>query len=153
MKCFRDCPSSLKRPTADDFCNLQGSSAFFVYERRFIHAHILSPYFSPRLFARRDIGSRRRFNDFHGSFVPRTRGCYLYGENTSQRKRAAVLCGGVPAEGDGSGGDRFRSAFGGAFLGNIILSVAVLAIIITAPLGALGIDLTYKKLLTRESKE
>lgn len=37
--------------------------------------------------------------------------------------------------------------------GNIILSVAVLAIIITAPLGALGIDLTYKKLLTRESKE
>lgn len=33
--------------------------------------------------------------------------------------------------------------------GNIILSVAVLAILITAPLGALGIDCTYKKFLTR----
>lgn len=32
--------------------------------------------------------------------------------------------------------------------GNIILSVAVLAILITAPLGALGIDGSYKKLLT-----
>jgi len=30
------------------------------------------------------------------------------------------------------------------------LSVAVLAIIITAPLGALGIDNTYKKLLEKE---
>lgn len=33
--------------------------------------------------------------------------------------------------------------------GNIILSIAVLSIIITAPLGAIGIDSTYKKLLTR----
>jgi len=32
--------------------------------------------------------------------------------------------------------------------GNIVLTVAVLAILITAPLGALGIDLTYKKLLS-----
>lgn len=34
--------------------------------------------------------------------------------------------------------------------GQMVLSVAVLAILITAPLGALGMDLTYKKLLTRE---
>ncbi len=34
--------------------------------------------------------------------------------------------------------------------GNIILTVAVISIIITAPLGAFGIDLTYKKLLTKE---
>ena len=34
--------------------------------------------------------------------------------------------------------------------GNIILSVAVLAIIITAPLGALGIDSSYKRLLEKE---
>lgn len=34
--------------------------------------------------------------------------------------------------------------------GKIILSVAVLAILITAPLGALGIDMSYKKLLTKE---
>ena len=33
--------------------------------------------------------------------------------------------------------------------GNIILSVAVLAILITAPLGALGMDTSYKKLLSR----
>ena len=34
--------------------------------------------------------------------------------------------------------------------GQIVLSVAVLAILITAPLGALGMDLTYKKCLTQE---
>jgi NhaP-type Na+/H+ or K+/H+ antiporter len=34
--------------------------------------------------------------------------------------------------------------------GNIVLSVAVLSILITAPLGAIGMDLTYKKLLSRE---
>ncbi len=33
--------------------------------------------------------------------------------------------------------------------GNIVLSVAVLSIIITAPLGAIGMDLSYKKLLNR----
>ncbi len=36
--------------------------------------------------------------------------------------------------------------------GQIVLSVAVLAILITAPLGALGMDITYKKLLIREGK-
>ena len=34
--------------------------------------------------------------------------------------------------------------------GKIVLSVAVMAIIITAPLGAFGMDFTYKKFLTRE---
>ena len=38
----------------------------------------------------------------------------------------------------------------GLACGKIILSVAVLAIIITAPFGALGIDNTYKKLLEKE---
>lgn len=37
--------------------------------------------------------------------------------------------------------------------GQIVLSVAVLAILITAPLGALGIDLTYKRLLKKEGRE
>lgn len=36
--------------------------------------------------------------------------------------------------------------------GKIVLSVAVLAILITAPLGALGMDLSYKKLLVKENK-
>lgn len=34
--------------------------------------------------------------------------------------------------------------------GQIVLSVAVLAILITAPMGALGMDLTYKRLLKKE---
>lgn len=35
--------------------------------------------------------------------------------------------------------------------GRLVLSVAVLAIIITAPLGAIGIDSTYKKILAKEN--
>lgn len=38
----------------------------------------------------------------------------------------------------------------GVFAGNIILTVAVMSILITAPIGALGIDYTYRKLLVRE---
>ena len=34
--------------------------------------------------------------------------------------------------------------------GKLVLSVAVLAILITAPLGAIGMDLTYKKMLVKE---
>ena len=34
--------------------------------------------------------------------------------------------------------------------GNMVLSVAVLSIVLTAPLGAFGMDLTYKKLLAKE---
>ena len=34
--------------------------------------------------------------------------------------------------------------------GKIVLSVAVLAILITAPLGAAGMDMSYKKLLSKE---
>lgn len=37
--------------------------------------------------------------------------------------------------------------------GKIVLSVAVLAILITAPLGALGMDISYKKLLTKDDGE
>lgn len=38
----------------------------------------------------------------------------------------------------------------GLACGNIVLSVAVLSIVVTAPLGAIGMDLTYKKLLSQE---
>ncbi len=40
----------------------------------------------------------------------------------------------------------------GLACGQIVLSVAVLAILITAPLGALGMDLTYRRLLARDIK-
>lgn len=40
----------------------------------------------------------------------------------------------------------------GLSCGQTVLSVAVLAIIITAPLGAIGIDFSYKKLLSRETE-
>lgn len=38
----------------------------------------------------------------------------------------------------------------GLACGNLVLTVAVLAILITAPLGALAIDITYKRLLKRD---
>ena len=38
----------------------------------------------------------------------------------------------------------------GMAAGNTILTISVLAILITAPLGAIGVDATYKKLLTTE---
>lgn len=37
----------------------------------------------------------------------------------------------------------------GLACGNTVLTVAVLAIIITAPLGAFAIDMTYRKLLKK----
>ena len=40
----------------------------------------------------------------------------------------------------------------GVAAGSTILSMAVLAIMLTAPLGALGIDRLHKKLLTRDTK-
>ncbi len=36
--------------------------------------------------------------------------------------------------------------------GNLVLTVAVLAILITAPFGAIGIDATYKKLLCNDNE-
>lgn len=41
----------------------------------------------------------------------------------------------------------------GLACGNIVLSVAVLAILISAPLGAIGIEMTYKKLLTKNERK
>lgn len=41
----------------------------------------------------------------------------------------------------------------GLSCGNIVLSVAVLSILVTAPLGAIGMDLTYKKLLMKDDKQ
>lgn len=38
----------------------------------------------------------------------------------------------------------------GLACGDTVLTVAVLAIVLTAPLGAFAIDLSYKKLLNRE---
>ena len=39
----------------------------------------------------------------------------------------------------------------GLACGKIILSVAVMGIVITAPLGAFGIDMSYKKLLQHDN--
>lgn len=39
----------------------------------------------------------------------------------------------------------------GLSCGQIVLSIAVLGILITAPLGAIGMDCSYKRLLKRES--
>ena len=37
--------------------------------------------------------------------------------------------------------------------GQIVLTAAVVSILVTAPLGALGVDLSYRKLLAGEQKE
>jgi len=39
----------------------------------------------------------------------------------------------------------------GVTAGNTILTVAVLAILITVPLGAIGVDVSYKRMLAREA--
>jgi len=39
----------------------------------------------------------------------------------------------------------------GLSCGKIVLTVAVLAILITAPLGAFGVDISYKKLLEKDN--
>ncbi|MGN0684444.1 MAG: sodium:proton antiporter, partial [Oscillospiraceae bacterium] len=39
----------------------------------------------------------------------------------------------------------------GLSCGNAVLSLSVLAIILTAPLGAFAIDLSYKRLLTKDN--
>jgi hypothetical protein len=41
----------------------------------------------------------------------------------------------------------------GLSCGKIVLSVSVLAILITAPLGALGMDVSYRRLLTKDEPE
>ena len=41
----------------------------------------------------------------------------------------------------------------GLACGDIVLTVAVLAIVVTAPLGALAIDCSYKKLLRKEKRD
>ncbi len=41
----------------------------------------------------------------------------------------------------------------GLACGQIVLSVSVLAILITAPLGAIGMDLTYRRLLSDDSHD
>jgi len=43
-----------------------------------------------------------------------------------------------------------KSLASGLSSGNIILSIAVTAILITAPIGAIGIDWTYKRLLSHD---
>ena len=37
--------------------------------------------------------------------------------------------------------------------GQLVLTVAVQAILVTAPLGAFGVDMTYRRLLTRQIPE
>lgn len=56
----------------------------------------------------------------------------------------------IHSKSDGAGGNWRTAAGNGAPCGNIVLTVAVLGILITAPLGALAIDATHKRLLNRQ---
>lgn len=74
--------------------------------------------------------------------------CCLIKTNLNLKERLFCMIGYMPKA-------TVQAAIGGVPLamglgcGNIVLTVAVLAILITAPLGAFCIDLTYKKLLSK----
>lgn len=86
-----------------------------------------------------------------GILIFRVLGVYisLIGANFNIKEKAFCMIAYMPKA-------TVQAAIGGIPLamglssGNIILTVAVLSILITAPLGALGIDLTYKKLLLKD---
>ena len=73
----------------------------------------------------------------------------LLGTNLNMKERSFTMMAYTPKA-------TVQAAIGGIPLalglacGNIVLTVAVLAIVITAPLGAFAIDITYKKLLKKE---
>lgn len=77
----------------------------------------------------------------------------MFAENEAYNERTDVLRDRVYAESHCSG-----SSIGGVPLamglscGNIVLTVAVTAILITAPLGAFLIEATYKKWLGRQTE-
>lgn len=70
-------------------------------------------------------------------------------ENSIKRQREAVLYAQLYAQGDRTGGDWWHSSCHGTTLRGTILTVAVAAIMITAPLGAFAIDRTYQKFLIK----
>ena len=92
---------------------------------------------------------RSSADDLCGLNVPGCGSIPLYAGHEIKQKRAAVLCDRL------SSFNAVQAAIGSVPLamglpcGQIVLSVAVLAILITAPLGAAGMDLTYDKLLVR----
>ena len=73
----------------------------------------------------------------------------LLGTKLSMNERAFAMMAYTPKA-------TVQAAIGGIPLamglscGDIVLTVAVLAIVLTAPLGAFAIDLSYKKLLSRD---
>lgn len=85
-------------------------------------------------------------NISHGGSV------YLFVENGIKHTGTVIYCG-IPPKAT------VQAAIGGIPLslgmdaGNIILTVAVLAIMITAPLGAIGMDLTDQRLLKRGTQD
>lgn len=76
----------------------------------------------------------------------------MFAENEAYNERTDVLRDRVYAESHCSGDYRRRTAAMGLSCGNIVLTVAVTAILITAPLGAFLIEATYKKWLGRQTE-
>ena len=75
--------------------------------------------------------------------------CCLVGTKLNLKERMFCMAAYMPKA-------TVQAAIGGVPLsmglacGNIVLTVAVLAILITAPLGAFLVDLTYRRWLTQE---
>lgn len=77
----------------------------------------------------------------------------MFAENKFKLERATFLRYRLCAKSNRTGSYRFGPLGMGLPCGQLVLSAAVLAILITAPPGAIGIDLTYNKLLVRENLE
>lgn len=73
------------------------------------------------------------------SALPFRCGLSVSAGHTAHRKRTSLLHHRLPAESHRTGGHRLCSPRHGTPCGEIVLSTAVLAIVITAPLGAIGI--------------
>ena len=69
----------------------------------------------------------------------------LLGTNLNKKERLFCMIAYLPKA-------TVQAAIMGLPCGKIVLSVAVLAILITAPLGALGMDATYRKLLQKNGE-
>ena len=91
--------------------------------------------------------------DFGRFVFPSHRCVLLYAGHEAEHQRAAVLYGGLSAESHSSAATGGVPLAMGLGCGQIVLTVAVLGILITAPLGALGIDLkTYRRWLKKKSR-
>ncbi len=83
------------------------------------------------------------------SDLPNGRGLCMSAWNGYEWKRKVIYDDGIHTESNRTGCNRRNPLALGFACGDVVLTVAVLAIVLTAPLGAFAIDSSYKKFLTK----